>query len=65
MGVYQQILEGKVLFPKWVDAGAKDLCKKLLTKDLTRRFGCLKVRLFRMTMMLMMLIMMMRERMNE
>jgi serine/threonine protein kinase len=43
MGVYQQILEGKVLFPKWVDTEAKSLVKHLLTRDLTRRYGCLKV----------------------
>jgi protein kinase A len=43
MGIYHQILEGKVLFPKWVDGEAKSLVKRLLTRDLTRRLGCLKV----------------------
>ena len=43
LGVYQQILEGKLLFPRFVDSEAKDLVKRLLVTDLTRRFGCLVV----------------------
>jgi len=41
MGIYQQILNGRLLFPRFVDASAKDLVKRLLVTDLTRRFGCL------------------------
>ena len=43
MGIYQQILAGKPPpFPRFVDAPAKDLIKKLLLHDLTLRLGCLK-----------------------
>lgn len=42
MGIYQQILAGKVPFPKHLDRHAKSLVKKLLVADLTKRFGCLK-----------------------
>lgn len=42
MGIYQQILAGKVIFPRHFDAKAKSLVKKLLVADLTKRFGCLK-----------------------
>ena len=41
-GIYQKILAGKIEFPKHFDANAKDLVKKLLTADRTKRFGCLK-----------------------
>ncbi|CAM9524863.1 unnamed protein product [Discosporangium mesarthrocarpum] len=40
--VYQQILTGKVAFPRFMDRSAKSLIKKLLTADLTKRYGCLK-----------------------
>ena len=41
--IYQQILNGKVRFPRAYDKAAKSLTKKLLSSDLTRRFGCLKL----------------------
>jgi len=42
MGIYQQILAGKINFPRYFDRNAKALIKKLLTADLTKRYGCLK-----------------------
>ena len=42
MGIYQQILAGKISFPRFFERNAKSLIKKLLTADLTKRFGCLK-----------------------
>jgi len=42
MGIYQKILAGKVYFPKYFDKNAKSLVKKLLTADLSKRFGNLK-----------------------
>ncbi|KAL7540062.1 hypothetical protein ACHAXR_009833 [Thalassiosira sp. AJA248-18] len=42
MGIYQQILTGKVRFTRSYDKYAKSLTKKLLTTDLTKRYGCLK-----------------------
>merc|ERR1712137_1533786 len=42
MGIYQKILAGKVYFPKYFDANAKTLVKKLLTADLSKRYGNLK-----------------------
>lgn len=42
MGIYQQILSGKVTFPRFFDRSAKQLIKRLLTADLTKRYGCLK-----------------------
>merc|ERR1711988_1513406 len=42
MGIYQQILAGKVSFPRFFDRQAKSLIKKLLDADLTKRYGCLK-----------------------
>lgn len=42
MGIYQQILAGKLTFPRFFDRSAKNLIKKLLTADLTKRYGCLK-----------------------
>jgi len=41
-GIYEKILEGKIVFPNHFDANAKDLIKKLLTPDRTRRLGSLK-----------------------
>lgn len=41
-GIYQKILAGKIEFPRHFDVNAKDLIKKLLTADRTKRFGCLK-----------------------
>jgi serine/threonine protein kinase len=42
MGIYQQILAGKINFPRFFDRQAKSIIKKLLTADLTKRYGCLK-----------------------
>jgi len=42
MGIYQQILTGKISFSRSYDKNAKSLTKKLLTPDLTKRYGCLK-----------------------
>lgn len=42
-GIYEKILAGKVEWPKTLDnSHAKDLIKKLLVHDRTRRLGCLK-----------------------
>jgi len=41
-GIYQKILAGNVDFPRHFDINAKDLVKKLLTADRTKRLGCLK-----------------------
>nr|XP_002126100.1 cAMP-dependent protein kinase catalytic subunit PRKX-like [Ciona intestinalis] len=41
-GIYQKILRGKVEFPKNMEGYAKDLIKKLLTADRTRRLGNMK-----------------------
>ena len=42
--IYEKILEGKIDWPKVINSTAKDLIKKLLVKDVTRRLGSLKVR---------------------
>jgi len=42
MGIYQKILAGKVYFPKYFDKNAKALVKKMLTADLSKRYGNLK-----------------------
>ena len=44
LGIYQKILEGKIKFPWHFDRHSKDLIKKLLTADLTKRLGNLKAR---------------------
>lgn len=41
-GIYQKILAGKIEFPRQFDSKAKDLIKKLLTHDRTKRLGCLR-----------------------
>jgi protein kinase X len=41
-GIYQKILKGQIDFPRHMDPYAKDLIKKLLTPDRTKRFGCLQ-----------------------
>jgi len=41
-GIYQKILAGKIEFPRQFDSKAKDLIKKLLTNDRTKRLGCLR-----------------------
>jgi serine/threonine protein kinase len=40
--IYQKILAGDIEFPRHFDPYAKDLIKRLLTHDRTKRFGCLK-----------------------
>lgn len=42
MEIYQQIVAGKLTFPRFIDPKAKSLIKKLLVADLTKRYGCLK-----------------------
>jgi len=41
-GIYQKILAGKIEFPRQFDSKAKDLIKKLLSNDRTKRLGCLR-----------------------
>ncbi|CEO94837.1 unnamed protein product (mitochondrion) [Plasmodiophora brassicae] len=41
-GIYQKILDGTIDFPKHFDPNAKDLVRRLLTADRTKRYGCLK-----------------------
>jgi len=43
LGIYQKILEGKIKFPWHFDRHSKDLIKKFLTADLTKRIGNLKL----------------------
>jgi len=42
MGIYQKILGGKIIFPKFFDKNCKALVKRLLTPDLAKRYGNLK-----------------------
>ena len=41
-GIYEKILAGKIQFPSHFDVNAKDLIKRLLTADRTKRLGNLK-----------------------
>lgn len=41
-GIYEKILAGRINFPSHFDPAAKDLVKKLLTADRTKRLGNLK-----------------------
>eukprot|EP00386_Alphamonas_edax_P005983 GDKI01019517.1.p1 GENE.GDKI01019517.1~~GDKI01019517.1.p1 ORF type:complete len:348 (-),score=85.49 GDKI01019517.1:110-1153(-) len=41
-GIYQKVLQGRIDFPAHFDIKAKDLIKRLLTHDRTKRYGCLK-----------------------
>ncbi|XP_032123666.1 cAMP-dependent protein kinase catalytic subunit PRKX isoform X2 [Sapajus apella] len=41
-GIYQKILAGKIDFPRHLDFSVKDLIKKLLVVDRTRRLGNMK-----------------------
>lgn len=41
-GIYQKVLAGKIVFPKSFDPVAKDLIKRLLLHDRTKRYGCLR-----------------------
>jgi hypothetical protein len=42
MGIYKNILRGKISFPSTFDKDAKSLVKHLLVADLSKRFGNLK-----------------------
>ena len=42
MGIYQKILGGKLLLTKNFDKACRVLVKKLLTADLSKRYGNLK-----------------------
>jgi protein kinase X len=41
-GIYEKILSGKIEWPKHLDPVAKDLIKKLLVQDRTKRLGNMK-----------------------
>ncbi|CAG8575591.1 136_t:CDS:2 [Ambispora gerdemannii] len=41
-GIYEKILAGKIQFPSHFDQNAKDLIKRLLTSDRTKRLGNLR-----------------------
>ncbi len=41
--IYEKILEAKIDWPRHLEPNAKDLIKKLLVRDVTRRLGSLKV----------------------
>jgi len=41
-GIYELILAGDITWPKGFDSVAKDLIKKLLILDRTKRLGCMK-----------------------
>merc|ERR1712232_569219 len=41
-GIYQKVLAGRIDFPRHFDVKAKDLIKRLLTHDRTKRIGCLR-----------------------
>ena len=42
-GIYEKILSNKLEFTRSIDPVAKDLIKKLLVHDRTKRLGCMKV----------------------
>lgn len=42
MGIYQQVLSGQIHFPRFFDRSSKNLIKKILIADLTKRYGCLR-----------------------
>jgi len=39
MGIYQKILAGRIVYPKFFELNCKSLVKKLLTADLGKRYG--------------------------
>lgn len=45
-GIYEKILAGKIDWPRHMDPIAKDLVKKLLVQDRTKRLGNMKVRFY-------------------
>ncbi|XP_013774735.1 protein kinase DC2-like [Limulus polyphemus] len=42
ISIYEKILGGKIEWPRHIDPVAKDLIKKLLMPDRTKRLGCMK-----------------------
>lgn len=44
-GIYEKILSGKIEWSRHMDPVAKDLVKKLLVLDRTKRLGNMKVRI--------------------
>lgn len=40
--LYEKILQGRIRWPQYFDPHAKDLLKRLLTSDLSKRYGNLK-----------------------
>ncbi|CAG8437068.1 10505_t:CDS:10 [Ambispora gerdemannii] len=42
MRLYEKILHGRIKYPAYFDPAAKDLIKRLLTADLSKRYGNLK-----------------------
>lgn len=42
MKIYRNVMDGVVDYPDYLDSRAKDLIKKLLTHDRSKRYGCLK-----------------------
>ena len=46
MGIYKKIIASIIEFPKFFDVKAKDVIRKLLNPDLTRRMGVHDVTLF-------------------
>lgn len=43
-GIYEKILNGRVDWPRHLDPVAKDIIKKLLVQDRTKRLGNMKVK---------------------
>ncbi|EZG66846.1 protein serine/threonine kinase catalytic domain protein [Gregarina niphandrodes] len=42
MKIYRKVMDGHVEYPEFIDSRAKDLIRKLLTHDRSKRYGCLK-----------------------
>ncbi|CAG8725618.1 3552_t:CDS:1, partial [Ambispora leptoticha] len=42
MRLYEKILSGRIKYPAYFESAAKDLIKRLLTADLSKRYGNLK-----------------------
>ena len=42
-GIYEKILAGRIEWPRHMDPVARDLVKKLLVQDRTKRLGNMKV----------------------
>ncbi|CAG0903445.1 unnamed protein product [Cyprideis torosa] len=42
IGIYEKILAGRIDWPRFIDPVAKDLIKKLLVQDRTRRLGAMR-----------------------